>query len=297
VRNGANCYFASDLYSLPLAFLASRITGAKLVYDSRELYSRIAALRDRQLTQAFWSFIEQRIIPFADAVLTVNDSLAEIIADRYRIAKPVALMNCPRRRVNQKTDLLRRLLKIPRTSRILLYQGGLQVGRGLFIALSAIVKLPECVLVFLGSGKLRDEIDRRIEKEKLQSRVFILDAVPASELLNYTASADVGLCLIENLGPSYYHSLPNKLFEYIAAGVPVIASNFPEISRVLRTHHVGLCVDPENEAEVVDAIARVLSDNVLRETLVSNCLRTAEQYTWEKEEVKLLQLIENLWHS
>ena len=294
LRARADCYFASDLYSLPLAYLAARVSRARLLYDSRELYTSIASLKDRRFTQRFWSFLEKKLIHSADAVFTVNDALSEYIAERYRMPKPVTLLNCPPKQVVAKSDRLRRQLSVPSHQKIILYQGGLQRGRGIFIALSVIKKIPNAVLVLLGHGGLKGEFSEIVQKENLQQRVFILDAAPVNELLTLTASADVGLCLIENLGKSYYHSLPNKLFEYASAGVPVVASNFPEISRFVESNRVGICVDPENEEEVAAAIQRLITDSKLYASLVDNCKQTAERYTWENQEPKLLAVMDRL---
>jgi glycosyltransferase involved in cell wall biosynthesis len=294
LKTNANCYFASDLYSLPTAYLTARLRHAKLAYDSRELYSSIAALHRRKRTQRFWSYVERKIIPRTDVVFTVNGSLAESISNRYSTRKPTTLLNCPFRQAIQKSDRLRTVLSIPHDARILLYQGGLQIGRGIHIMLSVIKKVPDTVLVLMGSGKLRSEILEIIKREKLDQKVFLLDAVPVTQLLGYTSSADVGLCLIENLGASYYYSLPNKLFEYVVAGVPVVASNFPEITGFVESNKVGLVVDPDKEDDVVGAIEQLLTDAEMHLECVKNCLRAANRYTWENESLKLVRAIENL---
>ena len=294
IRIRAQCYFASDLYSLPLAFIAAKICRAKLLYDSRELYSSIAALQKRRIAQRFWSAIERRIIPSVDAIFTVNDSLAEILSKQFQVSKPIILLNCPPKEEIRKSDRLRNLLSLPRGQKIILYQGGLQRGRGLFRSLSVMKKFHDAFLVILGAGNLKNKILRAIEDQNLRGRVFLLEAVPVRDLLHYTASADLGLCLIENYGVSYYYSLPNKIFEYMAAGIPVVASNFPEITRFVNSNRVGLTVDPENEEEIVNAIGRILSDADFISTLVKNCKETAKRYNWENEESKLISTVENL---
>jgi glycosyltransferase involved in cell wall biosynthesis len=294
LHSRADCYFASDLYSLPIAYLAARFCHANLIYDSREFYSSIAALRDRQEVQRFWSYIERKMIPRADAVFTVNDALAESISIRYSIPKPVALLNCPRKQAVHKSDRLRRLLSLAVGPRILLYQGGLQRGRGIHTMLSVINRIAGALLVLMGNGDLKDEVLEIIKRDKLGQKVFLLDAVRVGDLLDRTASAHVGLCLIENYGESYYHSLPNKLFEYVAAGVPVVASNFPEIGRFVESNQVGLCVNPENEDEIVAAIQRLVNDTELHRAFVRHCEETASRYTWENEAVKLVAAIDDL---
>jgi len=124
----------------------------------------------------------------------------------------------------------------------------------------------------------------------MDERVFMPGWVPLEELPLYTASADVGLCLIENLGYSYYLSLPNKLFQYIMAGVPVLASDFPEIGRIVRETGVGLPVDPSDPEDVADKARRLLEDGGLRRRCSENARRAAEVYNWEVEKVKLYEI-------
>ncbi len=297
VRTQADGYFASDLYSLPLAYFASRIRRAKLLYDSRELYSAIAALRERKTAQRFWSYVEKKIISKAQAVFTVNEPLADLISARYGMARPVTLLNSPLKQEVSKSNRLRELLSIPSDQRVILYQGGLQRGRGAFVSLQVIRRIPEAVLVFLGQGVLVNGIRRVIEKRHLDQKVFVLDAVPVSELLSYTASAEIGLCLIENLGESYYYSLPNKLFEYIAAGVPVVASNFPVMREIVESNKVGLCVDPGNEEEILASIQRMIENPEFYRSLVANCKEAAKRFTWEDETGKLISAVEKVMNS
>jgi glycosyltransferase involved in cell wall biosynthesis len=292
LRQRADCYFASDLYSLPLAYVVSKIFGRKLAYDARELYSSIAALSGRTFTQAIWRYVEKRLIRSAEIAFTVNDTLAKLLEERHRIRRPVTLLNCPPRQMVHRSNRLRDLLSIRPEMKILLYQGGIQKGRGILKLLSVVNKVSSAALVFLGDGKMKDDLRNAIKNTGLDDRVFLLDAVPSMTLLEYTASADVGLCLIENFGESYYHSLPNKLFEYTAAGIPIVASDFPEMKTFVESNHVGICVDPENIDEIAAAIQRLITDPALYSSLRENCRRAAQVYAWENEAVKLCAAFE-----
>ncbi len=297
LRIKAECYFASDLYSLPVAFIAEKVHHAKLVYDAREFYAEIAGLQHRKFEQGAWKSLERFFIKRADRVFTVNHSLARLLAERYPIPQPVVLKNFPAFFTSKKTNVLRSALggfQILTDKKILLYQGGLQHGRGIFLLLKIIQQFPDCVLVFLGDGILKNEIQQAIQRDELQEKVFLLDAVPVDQLLTYTASADLGLCLIENFGTSYYYSLPNKLFEYIMAGIPVVASDFPEMKKIVETYQVGETANPEKEDEVVARINKILCDKNYYSKLKENCKKAATIFNWESEEKKLLDAIKNL---
>lgn len=291
IRLRAQVYFASDLYSLPIAYLAARLNRSKLIYDSRELYSSIAALKDRRAAQWVWRVVERVLIRRVNAVVTVNDSIAWILSRQYGIPKPVVLLNCPQYQEVERSNRLRELCHISEEKHILLYQGGFQRGRGIFVSLDVIQHLPNCVLVLLGDGPLKEDLQIRIEE--LKDRVYIVEAVPVDQLLRYTASADVGLCLIENQGISYYHSLPNKFFEYVMAGVPVVASRFPEMKKIIDSHGVGETADPDDVTEIVEKIQKLLQTGY-HDEIVHNCRRAAKIYNWDHESEKLVEVIENL---
>ncbi len=279
----ARLWIASDLYSLPVASAGARGSSAPLLYDSRELYASIAALHRRPVTQKFWSILERRYARVAGGITTVNDSIAEILRASFPGKKIAVIHNYPSGPFPERADLLRSRLAIPAGMKLLLSQGGLQEGRGGGTAILALRELPECALVFLGSGPLADRWKRLAAECGVEARVYFIEAVPAAEVPAYAASADIGICLIEDLGVSYRLSLPNKLFASIAAGVPVVASRFPEIGRVVGETGAGLTVDPSDPAETASAIRRLLADPHLYEDCRRACLAARVRFTWEKE--------------
>jgi glycosyltransferase involved in cell wall biosynthesis len=290
---GADLYLAADLYSLPLAARLAAAGQSGLVYDSRELYRAIAALEGRWLTQRFWSWLERRYARRADAVLTVNNSIAEILRAEYGDVR--VLHNYPDAvadSASSGSDRLRKALDIPAAQRILLSQGGLQSGRGALLCVDALSRIDGAALVFLGDGPMRDEILLHARVQGVQDRVHVLPAVPSDELLSWTAGADVGLCMIENLGRSYYLSLPNKLFEYIAAGLPVVGSDFPEIGRVLRESGAGMPVPAENADVLAETLRQLLADPARLETLRRRSRAARTEYQWRSEESLFHSLLE-----
>ncbi|MCB2206545.1 glycosyltransferase [bacterium] len=283
---------AADLYSLPLAARLARKSGAKLVYDARELYRAIAALEGREVTQRFWTLLEKRYARRADAVLTVNAAIAEVLAAEY---SPVHVFhNYPDRRVEKRTALLRTEFGIPENIPVLLSQGGLQKGRGALLCVRALAELPSVALVFLGDGPLAAEIESTAHELGIADRVHIKSAVPSREVLEWTASADLGLCMIENLGRSYYLSLPNKLFEYIAAGVPVLGSDFPEIGRVLRDSGTGVPVAAGDAQALAQQVTRLLDDTEYYQVLRARCREHADIFQWSREKESFLTMLDGL---
>ncbi|MBE0644230.1 MAG: glycosyltransferase family 4 protein [Bacteroidetes bacterium] len=283
---------AADLYSLPAAARGARALGRPLVYDARELYASIAALQGRSLMQRFWTGVERRYARRATAILTVNESIAGILRDRHadvRVVRNVPDWSAPR-----ESQKLREACGIPADRRILLSQGGLQRGRGALPLVDALAALPDCHLVFLGDGDYRGEIEAAAQLIGVSDRVSIISAVPSADLPQWTASADLGMCLIENLGRSYYLSLPNKLFEYMAAGVPVVGSDFPEIGMLLRETGAGITVDPSDGELLVRAVRVLLDDTDRYARAKAACLAASKQYHWENERRVFAALIKSL---
>lgn len=286
LRARARVILAHELYSLPIAWAVSVFIGGRLVFDSRELYSAIAALRRRPMTQRFWTWCERFFSRRASSIITVNESLARIIRERYPRQRVYAVRNIPCHQTVDDRTRLRRRLNIPEPKKIVLYQGGLQEGRGIGILLSLAPKFPETSFVFLGSGILR----RTIEQVSGQfPNVHLLDAVPMTELISYTAGADIGWCMIENFGLSYYNSLPNKLFEYIMAGVPVIGSAFPEIQKIITAYDIGITADPADTAGLAEKLKRLLTDTEAARRYRAHCRTASEELTWQNESGILLK--------
>ncbi|HHS98084.1 MAG TPA: glycosyltransferase WbuB [Chloroflexi bacterium] len=292
IRAAPHVVHAHDANTLPLGWLAARRTGARLVYDAHELETgrNFGGTRLSGIYRRLWALPERLFIRRADAVITVCDGIADELVRLYGIPRPVVVMNCPERTARPaSSDRLRRTLSIPVHQRIALYQGLVAPGRGLETMAAAVRQLPDVAGVILGDGPALEEYRARAASGEWP-RMYLPGKVPLSELPSYTASADVGLSLIQNTCRSYYFALPNKIFEYLQAGIPVIGSDLPEIARVIRTYQVGVVVDPEDPQAVADALRRLLGDPEGYARLRANALRAAAIFTWERESAKLLDL-------
>lgn len=285
-------FIASDLYSLPAAASGARAMKKPLIYDSRELYRSIAALHRRPITQRFWNAVERYSLRFATAITTVNESIADILRTSYSSIPVTVIHNYPMLRDFTPSTVFRTRLGIDPTRPILLSLGGMQEGRGAFALLDAMKRLPQCALVFLGDGPLKEKIQLRASGLEMNDRVFVLDAVPSSAVLEYASSADVGCCLIEEQGESYHFALPNKLFEYIAAGLPVVASDLPEIRRVVNDSGVGVLVRPGDAASIADGVHRLLHDRTFADRCRESCTHARTVFNWSREREKLVALID-----
>ena len=269
----------------------------KIIYDAHELETEKNAAKG--LRKHLSKFLEARLISKVDAFITVSPSIAEWYRKVYALENPTVVLNCPYYHEVNQTDLLRESLGIPQHKIIFLFQGGFSPKRGLpqLIKVFESADAPtDCVLVFLGFGSMHKagmDLQKRIENASSKgTNIYFHPAVPYSELLNYTSSADIGLCLTEDTCLSHRYSLPNKLFEYAMAGIPMIVSDLPEMRKLVQTFDCGeICEILAGEGLLV-SIRAILSRDL--ELLSENALRLARGYSWEKQELKLIELYQSL---
>jgi glycosyltransferase involved in cell wall biosynthesis len=172
---------------------------------------------------------------------------------------------------------------IPTNYKILLYQGVLIAGRGIPTVIKAISQIQNVYLLLLGDGEAKNKFEEIARENEVSDRVIFAGTISQKDLINYTASADIGIALIENISVSYYHALPNKLFEYIMAGLPVLSSPLPQMKKIVEQYNAGIIAEPDNEDEVIDSIKKLIeSDNVIRE-YKNNCNRAALELNWQTE--------------
>ena len=287
----AAVWIAHDLETLPLALLARRRHGGRVLYDSHELFveSSLARWEGRR-----WARIERRTIGQADAVVTVSDSIAAELARRYQIAAPEVILNAPDAPARDGVEPvdLRRELDLPADTRIALYLGGIVQHRGLEELIAAAAERPDLAVVMLGPSMdaYRGMLERLAAELGVGRRVRFLPPVAPREIGRYAAGADVGLSTIQATFLNYRYALPNKLFDYLHAGLPIVVSDFPDMRALVERHEVGATCDPTCPRSVAEAIDRVAADPQLRR----NALAAARHYTWERERAKLVALVRRL---
>lgn len=277
----AQVWWAAELYSLPLAVRRARATGGRSAYDAREIFAHLGGLEGRWMAQSFWRWMERRYIGRAHAVVTTGAMDAEFLATRYKIVRPIIVRNLPRFRRVLRSRFLHDRLSIPHSTPICLYTGGLQSGRGMLPILKMAGEIPEAAFVFVGSGPLEPMI---ASHRQTLPNVFHLPEIPNEQVIDCAASATIGFALIEPISLSYQYALPNKLFEYIMAGTPVIVSDMPQMTGIVERYKVGLTVSMDSHGEVVAATRRLLTEPDLHRRFADNCKTAASELNWEKEE-------------
>lgn len=297
-RAAADVLVAHDLDTLPVAALAARRSGARLVYDSHELFLEHETEPPRsKLTRAVQRAVERRLVRRADRVITVNGSIAEELARRYGIPRPRVVRNVPAWTTDGEDPVdLHERLGLPPGMRIAIYLGGLAAGRGLEQLASSAAELPGVAIVFLGPAppQFWETLHRIAAASGAGDRVKLLPPVPAADVTRWAAGADVGVVPYRNTCMNNYLSLPNKLFEYLAAGLPVVTSGFPELRRVVTEHGIGTTFDPEDPIDIARAVRDVVSDRRRLDELRAAAARAAAELSWEREKGVFLEVFEEL---
>lgn len=277
---------------LPLGYLLKLIYGAKLIYDTHELETETNGSRGFRKKLGKW--VERLLVKKADHVFVVSENIADWYRDAYNIARPTVVLNAPREQQVEKNDYFREKFGLRKDQVIVLYQGGLAAGRGVDLLLEAFKKRTDdkVVMVFMGYGNLEKEIQAA---SKSHSTIFFHKAVPPNVLLRYTVSADVGISFIENTCLSYYYCMPNKLFEYAMAGLPVIVSNMKEMREFVESHQMGSVVEEETVESLNKAIDKLLYMDL--KVLKQNAKKAALENAWEHQEEKMQAVYKTLLES
>ena len=266
--------WSNDTDTILAGFLASKLKRKRFTVDLHELFPEVPEVAQRPFVKGCWTQLENWILPRVKECYTVCQSIADYYHQRYGIDVKV-LRNVPfKRNYSGKSDKLNFDGK-----RIILYQGAVNEGRGIEWIMDAMPYVENAVFVVIGKGDLYDTLREKCEKDGLSDRVKFLGHIPFAELSDYTNASDLGVCLLKEKGLSYYYALPNRVFDFMQAHVPLLATDFPEIARVLNSAGTGRVIheyEPEKLAAVINEMLGAPIDHDL-------FYRASEQYNWELE--------------
>ncbi len=288
----ADIVHCNDLNALPVGVAVKllRLGRARVVYDAHE-YEIHRVSPTRRVNIALNYLLEGALIRFADRAMTVSEAIANEYVRLYRIRRPALVLNCPPFAEPEKRNLFRERFGIRPDQIIVLYQGGLSKGRGIEMLLQAFRGLPDdqVVFVLMGYGPLENLVR---EHQSQDGRIFFHPAVPPDVLLNYTCSADYGVSFIEPVCLSYEYCLPNKIFEYLMAGIPMLVSNLVEMKRLVDENGIGVVARSNDADGFRDALASMRSMD--HATLVSRVKEARRRYCWEEQEKVLEEVYREL---
>lgn len=286
LRTKVDVLVANDLDTLPANFMASRIKRKPLVYDSHEYFTEVPELLGRPVVKSIWTLLEKLFVPKVNAAYTVCDSIAEVYHDLYSVDFKV-VRNLPVCSKVEKHELQEKKAGQPK---IILYQGALNLGRGIEAAIRSMQYLDGAELWLAGDGDLTLQLKQFVAELKLESKVKFLGRLPISQLSEITCQSDLGISLEEDLGLNYRFALPNKLFDYIQAGVPVLVSNLPEMKRIVEHYQIGAIAETHQRKDLAETIKIALFNQEKNAVWKNNLKLAAKELCWENEEEILHQI-------
>lgn len=285
---------SNDLDTLLPNFLVAKLKRKSLVYDSHEYFTGVPELRGRKFVTWFWKTLEKRMFPRLKHVMTVSDSLALQYEKEYGV-HPVTVRNCSLSSSGLK-GFSRNEMGVKPGDLLLIFQGGgINIERGGEELIEAMHFIEDVTLIVAGSGDVIASLKNRVRDPGLSDRIIFLDMMPWNELMKYTRSADAGLSLDKDTNLNYRFSLPNKLFDYISAGIPVIAGNLPEVAGIINKYGCGIIIPEITPEAICDALSTLKNDPGLLNKLRQNAVNASEDLSWEKESEKLKRFYERVF--
>ncbi len=232
---------ANDLDTLLPNFLISKLKQLPLVFDAHEYFTGVPEIQGRPFVKWVWTIIERTIFPHLKSIMTVSDSIADQYEKQYGI-RPVVVRNCAKSSA-EINPYPRSKLGIPEDYLLLIIQGGgINIDRGGEELIEAVSKTEKIFLFIAGSGDVIGMLKEKVVELDVSGKIRFMPKLPWEELMRYTKSADAGLTLDKDTNLNYHFSLPNKLFDYISAGIPVIAGNLPEVKKILEEKNCGIII-------------------------------------------------------
>lgn len=288
----ADLIIPNDLDTLPACFLVAKIRKTSLVYDTHEYYCGTPELANRPFVRNFWRKTEQYIFPKLNDIITVNDSIAALYKQEYGKTLHV-VRNIPPASKSRVT-VSRKQLGLPEEKTILILQGaGINVDRGVEELVEAMPYVyDDIMLLIVGSGDVISQLKKRAQALLLGDKILFIPKVPLEKLQAYTAAANIGLTVDKDTNINYRYSLPNKLFDYIRAGIPVISSRLKEIERIIRRYDIGTFIQNHEPKHMAELINQTVSDTNQILIWKGNLKKANRELTWENEEETLRKVYE-----
>lgn len=279
---------ANDLDTLLGVYCATRIKKKEIVYDCHEYYTEVPELANRERVRNIWDSIERMIFPKLKYCMTVCDSISESYRREYGVEVAVV------RNLPQKTnyDFEPISLNLP-CEKVILYQGALNVGRGLELLIKSMAFIDDACLLIVGSGDVADDLQVLALMENVADKIVFAGRVKCDELKYYTKLATIGVSLEEDLGLNYRFALPNKIFDYIQAGKPILISDLPEMSKIVLQYQCGELVTSRTPENLAKQINELLHDNQKLEQYSLQSTIAARKLCWENEE----NIVQNIYRK
>jgi glycosyltransferase involved in cell wall biosynthesis len=284
---------SNDLDTLLPSYLVSNLKHIPLVYDSHEYFTGVPEIQDRPIVRWVWKRIEKYIFPRLKHVMTVSDSIANQYKSEYGLT-PLTVRNCSIK-TEQIIPFSREELEINPDHLLLILQGtGINIDRGGEELIEAVSLTDKVTLLVIGSGNQFEFLIKKVSQMGLTRQIKFIKKLAWKELMRYTRSADAGLSLDKNSNMNYNFSLPNKIFDYLSAGIPVIATDIPEIAKIVNRYNCGILISEPTPERIGRAIIKLRDEKDLLAGLKHNAVIASETLNWENESLKVEELYRSI---
>ncbi|GIV27484.1 MAG: glycosyltransferase [Bacteroidia bacterium] len=282
--------YVNDLDTLLPNYIISKLFGLPIVYDSHELFTEVPELQNRKFKKKIWEIVEKSIVPKLPFAITVNDSIAEWYNKKYRVPFFV-VRNISKIPVDSPIKS-RSELGLPEDKFIIILQGtGINVQRGAEELVEAMQYLDTSyLLLIIGGGDVIEKLKRMVEELKLKEKVWIKNRMPADDLYHYTYNASIGVSIDKPNNLNYLYSLPNKIFSYIHAHIPILASRLPEIEKIILKYNIGAFIENHNPQHIAMRIKEMMYSDQYP-IWKQNTFVAAEELCWKKEKEVLKTIL------
>ncbi len=293
IYNRFDILVANDLDTLSANFFASVLSKNglnKLVYDSHEYFTEIPELVNRPFIKRIWEKAEKTYLPKIKHSYTVCKSIADIYNNLYGLNMKVVRNVPPANSENIDYSLADKIKYRVAARKVVIYQGAVNVGRGIEFAIKSIKLLENTVLIIAGGGDILDVLIKMVKTENIEDKVIFTGEIAFEQLRAITYLADVGISLEQNIGLNYYYALPNKLFDYIHAQIPVLTSDLPEIRNIVGHYNIGITTNDFTAENLSSLINEIIFNTAERAIWNKGLKKAKEELCWENE-VKVLETI------
>ena len=293
VFSKVDIYHANDLDTLLANYLAAIIRRKPIVYDSHEYFTGVPEIQNKKLVKKVWQTIEQFIFPKLKHIITVNQSIAQLYKEEYNKDLRI-LRNVPNKvktlKLKSKSEL-----NIAEDKDIIITQGaGININRGIEELVEAMQYLNNVCLIIIGDGDVIPQLKKRVLELKLENSIIFKGRMPFNEMMQYTQHAKLGITIDKDTNTNYKYSLPNKLFDFIHAGIPILASKIIEVEKIIKKYQIGLFINNHEPTHIANQIKYALDNKELMSEWKSNTHHASKELNWEIEENTLKDLYKKI---